>query len=325
MQPGSALWHKLRFPHAPYAGRMLEDLDLRLLAWFQAVSEEGSLGRAARRLGVSQPAVSRAIATLERKVGVTLLVRDGRGSQLTPAGEVLAHRGGRLLADARLALDQTRASAVDLQRLRVATSGGAGGRAQEGILTAFARAEPAAELAVLASNSTAARVEAVLTGAADVAFVRVRHPPSEALELTLLSTEPLLLAAPEASELAASPSLPLAALHAQPLAFYRRSQNPWWYDEVLHLLRAHGAVPRIVHRALWAYEVTPLVASGRALALVSESVAPAVHLPGVAYRRLEPVEPTLSLGLVHRREARAPLVRRFVDVARDQTRPVRKM
>lgn len=173
----------------------------------------------------------------------------------------------------------------------------------------------------MVTDSTSARIAAVGSGAADVAFARVARAPLAGLDHLLLQSTPMLLARPgrppspaeDATE-AAIAELPLHVLRDRALAFYHREQNPWWYDEITALLADHGATPRIVHRGLWAYDLMPLVAAGTAWALVGRTTAADLVLPGIVYARLRP-SPQLPLGLVWRRADRTAAVRRFVELA----------
>ena len=97
-------------------------LELRHLRYFAAVVNSGSLGRAAERLGVTQPALSRQMRDLERAVGARLLVRDARGVTLTPAGESLSEDADRILADAeRIPAEAQRVTRDVARRCVVAT------------------------------------------------------------------------------------------------------------------------------------------------------------------------------------------------------------
>lgn len=87
----------------------MDTLEIRELRYFVAVAEELHFGRAAERLGMAQPPLSRAIQQLERRLGVCLLERNRRGVRLTAAGEVLLHEG-------RAALDATTAAARRTRR-----------------------------------------------------------------------------------------------------------------------------------------------------------------------------------------------------------------
>ena len=97
-----------RLGHDRYPGGM-DEVEIRELRYFVALAEELHFGRAAQRLGIAQPPLSRAIRQLERRLGVTLLERTSRAARLTAAGEVLLH-------DGRAALDAVTAAARRAQR-----------------------------------------------------------------------------------------------------------------------------------------------------------------------------------------------------------------
>src|SRR5690349_19535611 len=83
-------------------------METRELRYFIAVAEESHVGRAAQRLGMAQPPLSRAIAQLERRLGAELLVRGPRGVTLTAAGETLLREGRAALAAVEAAEQRTR-------------------------------------------------------------------------------------------------------------------------------------------------------------------------------------------------------------------------
>ena len=87
-------------------------MELEQLRVFAAVADEGSFTGAARRLYISHSTVSRAVSTLERELGVTLVVRHNRVEELTPAGEVLLEEAERLLAAERAAGERVRAAGM---------------------------------------------------------------------------------------------------------------------------------------------------------------------------------------------------------------------
>lgn len=95
-------------------GGTLTQSDLRLLRCYVAVSEERHFGRAARRLGLGQPAVSRTIRTLERQIGVPLLVRSkSRGVELTPAGQIVLAEGRHLVVQYQAMVDRARSAGLN--------------------------------------------------------------------------------------------------------------------------------------------------------------------------------------------------------------------
>ncbi|HUR08121.1 MAG TPA: LysR family transcriptional regulator, partial [Nonomuraea sp.] len=99
-------------------------METRELAYFAAVAEELHFGRAAGRLGIAQPPLSRAIQKLERRLGVTLFDRSGRRVALTPAGEVLAREAAKALDAVAAAEQRTRRAGLIEPRLVVALKPG---------------------------------------------------------------------------------------------------------------------------------------------------------------------------------------------------------
>src|SRR5262245_2115159 len=113
-------------------------LETRELAYFLAVAEELHFGRAAGRLGIAQPPLSRAIKQLERRLGVTLLDRDSRGVALTPAGEVLAREAVTALDAVTAAARRTRRAGRADPRLAVIMKPGGDGGLLPAILREYA-------------------------------------------------------------------------------------------------------------------------------------------------------------------------------------------
>jgi DNA-binding transcriptional LysR family regulator len=219
-------------------------MELREMRAFVAVVEEGGVSAAARRLHLSQPALSQTIGTLERQLGVRLLVRSTTGVQPTEAGRTL-------LAEARAVLsryDQAVAAVTGDQP-------GAGTVLRLGIpleLPADLLVQPLAEVAasypatrVEARHlSTSAQVTALRAGELDVGLVR-EHPAGPDLDAVLVVEEHLgvLLAADQADRLA-GPDGPdgvrLDALAGLDWVGFDRSGSPAWYGELTAILRSHG-------------------------------------------------------------------------------------
>lgn len=145
--------------------------DLLTLDLFQSIAELGSLGQAASRHGMSQPAVSMRMSQLERSLGVRLLRRSPVGTELTPAGERVAAMGRRVLAEARTLMSEvTAVAAAEASRLRVAASLTVAEYLLPGWLSALHGESPNVALAVEVANS-AKVISLVRAGDADVGFV----------------------------------------------------------------------------------------------------------------------------------------------------------
>ncbi len=139
-------------------------MELRHIRYFIAVAEESSLGRAAHRLHVSQPALSQQINDLEDELGVRLFTRSSRGVQLTEAGRAFLIGGRRALAAAQLAAEQAQEAAQgERGRLVIGSLGAVTLSFFPAVLTRFREQHPMVEITVLNLNNRA-QVEGVLNG-----------------------------------------------------------------------------------------------------------------------------------------------------------------
>jgi DNA-binding transcriptional LysR family regulator len=216
-------------------------MELREMRAFVAVVEEGGMSAAARRLHLSQPALSQTISALERELGVELLVRSSTGVAATEAGLTL-------LGEARAVLARHEQAVAAVAR----HAGACGGVLKIGIpleLPPDLLTAPLADLAaaypdtrVLARHlSTAAQLAALRTGELDVGLVR-EHPIGPDLDAVQLVEERLgvLLAAEHAEKLFEPGGIRLDALAGLDWVGFPRSGSPAWYDELTAILRSHG-------------------------------------------------------------------------------------
>lgn len=216
-------------------------MELRELRAFVAIVEEGGLSAAARRLHVSQPALSQTMNGIERQLGVELLIRSTTGVRATAAGMTL-------LAEARAVLARYDQAMSAMARH---TAGGAN-PLRLGIpleLPSELLTRPLADLAAAYPDtpvqalhmSTAAQLAALRAGELDVGLVR-EHPVGPDLDAMLVVEERLgvLLAADQLSKLAGPDGVRLDALAGLDWVGFPRSGSPAWYDELTAILRSHG-------------------------------------------------------------------------------------
>ncbi|WP_432947480.1 LysR family transcriptional regulator [Kribbella sp. CA-253562] len=194
----------------------MSELDVRQLKYFVAVAEELHFGRAAERLSIAQPPLSRTISDMERQLGVTLLERTTRQVRLTEAGEVL-------LRDARAALDAIAAATRRTQQaghgngaLRLALKVDYDGGILPAVLAAFERDENARPVELLLGD-LGEQVQALRDGRADVALIPAPFD-DRGLDVESVLTEPRLVALAAGDPLAARASLRLADLEGRTLA-----------------------------------------------------------------------------------------------------------
>ena len=281
----------------------MNDLEVRQLRYFVAVAEELHFGRAAGRLGMAQPPLSRAIRDLERQLGVTLLERTTRQVRLTAAGDVL-------LRDARTALEAVAAAARRARqagspspRLRVALKADVDGGLLPQILDAYCAGNPAA-VPELVLGRFGEQPQALREGLADVALLLCPFD-DRGLDSEPLLTEPLLAALAAADPLAARTRLRLADLAGRKLpggspATHGRPTGP----------RQPGAVPPASNLS----EIFSLVETGSAVFFAPASVARRYPRPGIAYRPVSDL-PDSTLALAWPQDARSPAVATFVRAA----------
>lgn len=199
----------------------MDTLETRELRYFTAVAEELHFGRAAERLGIAQPPLSRAIQQLERRLGVRLLERNRRGVSLTGAGEVLLHEG-------RAALDATAAAARRTRRaggadspdgarnhLVLTVKAAAFHELLQKLLDAYAAEPDAAEIEVLPSG-TCEQEEMLRDGRADVALMHAPYNSLAGFDSEELATEGQIAILPSGHPLAAHRTLSLADISDVP-------------------------------------------------------------------------------------------------------------
>ncbi|MFJ4833505.1 LysR family transcriptional regulator [Streptomyces sp. NPDC088747] len=280
----------------------MNDLEVRQLRYFVAVAEELHFGRAADRLSMAQPPLSRAIRDLERQLGVTLFERTTRQVKLTGAGEVL-------LRDARTALEAITAAAHRARhagstspRLRIALKADIDGGLLPRILDAYST-EPDALPTELVLGGFGDQPEALRDGLADAALV-LRPMDDRGLDSEPLITEPVLVAMAATDPLAARTQLCLADLAGRHLPSGAPADQG----------RAAPRRPGATRSASNLSEIFSLVETGTIVFFAPVSVARRNPRPGIAYRPVSDL-PDCTLAIAWPQDARSPAVAALVRVA----------
>jgi len=216
-------------------------MELRELKSFIAVVEEGGMSAAARRLHVSQSALSQTISSLEREVGVKLLVRSSAGVRPTAAGMTLLGEARALLAryaqtERTMADHTTDGSGV----IRLGIPFELPPSVLPGTLSRFAADCPDARI-VPRHMATAAQFAALHSDDLDVGLVRERFAGSE-FDAILVVRESLgiLIASDRAAEVSGPDGISLEALRGMDWVGFPRTHSPAWYDELTAIFCTHG-------------------------------------------------------------------------------------
>ncbi|MET3415154.1 LysR family transcriptional regulator [Methylobacterium sp. 1030] len=288
---------------------------IRHLWLFLAVAEERHFGRAAKRLGMSQPPLTEQIQALEQGLGVRLLDRDRRGVRLTPAGAAI--------------LPAIRKFAEQLERLELAVREAIGG--QTGTLTIGAinsamsenlpplvqrlkEAYPELTVAVKEIDSVEA-VPLLEAGDIDLAFARLEGELGPAIRSLPVSQDRLAVALPQNHRLTASEEIRLADLAHEDFAMFSRRLSPVYFDHVVAACAAQGFSPRILHEVRSVTSQIAFVCCGQGIALVPsrfERLAPS----NVVFRPLTEGVDIVAAALVWSVAHHNPLVDAVVQLVR---------
>ncbi|MFI9650184.1 LysR family transcriptional regulator [Streptomyces sp. NPDC052040] len=190
-------------------------MEIRELRYFVAVAEELHFGKAAQRLGMAQPPLSRAITQLERRLGVPLLERTSRKVALTEAGAVLLAEGRAILGAVTAAERRTRRAATAPSSLVLAVKSGTAGRLLTKLLDAYA-AEPGAAAVDLLLCEAHQHQQLLQDGQADVALLHLPFDSAAGLDTEALCTEGQVAILPSSHPLADRSRLRMADVAALP-------------------------------------------------------------------------------------------------------------
>ena len=270
-------------------------IELRLWRQFLAVAEELHFSRAARRLNMTQPPLTQAIAQLEVLLGLKLFDRTKRSVELTVAGMALIPEARDLLTRAYALPAYARASADgEAGRLRLAFVSTVGFDLLPGWVRAFREQHPKVQLELIEATGDV-QLQAFERGEIDAGFML--HSPGFAppgLVCRRIAQDPLVVAVPEQSDLAAKDRITLDDLIEQPLVIFPRRILPSLYDAIFAMYHASGQLPRVAQEAIQMQTIVNLVSAGLGIAWVPDSVRQ-FQRPGVVYRTVFSTKPLANV------------------------------
>lgn len=278
----------------PAASTSAAEAPVELRAWrqFLVLSETLHYGRAAVLLHMTQPPLTQAIQQLEKRLGVALFERTRRSVVLTPAGAALVEPVRELMRQAsalpRLARD---AAHGGIGRLRLGFVSPLGYGPLPMWMRGLREAQPGLDVELQEATGDV-QLRALERGELDAGCLlhapgmppAGRGPRGGALQRLSLGPEPLVLALPEASPLAAAPRLTLSQVLAEPLVVFPREILPSIFDALITHYHQHGVAPTIAQQAIQMQTIVNLVSAGLGVAWVPASMM-RLQRPGVVYRR----------------------------------------
>lgn len=286
------------------------------MRYFLAVAEEGNFTRAAERLHMAQPPLTRQIQALEEDIGTALFVRTGKGAELTEAGQALLDEVPNLLALAQRAKERAvLAGEGQSGRLDIGIFGSGVLDVIPRILARFHADRPEVRI-VLHNLSKHEQVAALRERRISVGFNRL-VPPEDDLVVEEVLRESMTVALPAHHPLAKRASVTIPDLSDHPLILYPRLPIAGLAQQVMQAFHREKSALRVEQEVEDVLTAIALVAGGFGACVTTASTA-SLRLPGVVYRPLVSKHlREIELSCLYRASDESPLLAAFVSVVRE--------
>jgi DNA-binding transcriptional LysR family regulator len=274
--------------------------------------DELHFGRAAAKLHLSQPALTKQIKRLESKLGGRLFNRSTGGVSVTSAGVAITERARSLLHEAESASSFAELAAHGTAgTLRIGFGVATIPDILPNSVIAFRRAHPHVSFE-MRDMSTQSQVEALQTGSIDVGFVRIPRPEHD-LQFVPIRKDELVLVTQAMSGRRYEKRL--AAMRDEPFVLISRSSSPTLHNHVHEVCRSAGFYPRVIQEVEELFTLLYLVRSGLGVSLVPAS-AKRMRVPGLRFVSTGHREAFWNIGVAWSRKRASPLIENFVSVVR---------
>lgn len=274
-------------------------MELRHLRYFRAVAEELHFGRAADRLVMAQPPLSRQIRQLERELGCTLLSRTTRSVELTPAGRAFLTRTVEILTAVEDAGAQARRIADGAEgRLVIGCVGSATYSLLPRLARALRKTLPNVDLSVRGEMLAPAQLVALHAGEIDIGLLR---PPvaDRDIAVEVIRKDRLLVALPAEHPLTARKVISVGELCGEDFISHAGRGRSRMSSLLATMCTEAGFAPRIQHEVEETSTLVTLVAAGLGVAVVPEPTSD-LDVAGVIYRPLAPESAAIDLIAAYR-------------------------
>lgn len=292
-------------------------MELRHLRCFVALAEELHFTRAAERLHIEQPPLSRAIKELEDELGVLLFDRDRRGTQLTAAGAAFLQDARRLFSVLEQARENVRAIASGLRgSLRIVVSDGAINPRLSAFLAQSREEEPEIEIR-LSETPLAEQLRGLRSGDFTLGFAHTADV-GDGIIAEPIWQDPLVIVVPTRHELLAHKEIPLHELGNHPLVLCDPNVCEGYCRELARLLRSLEREPNVVEHVSSLDMMLTLVGAGFGVGFTTETRIATCQRPDVVIRPLATASAVITTYLLHVDGAPVPaLLERFIARLRD--------
>jgi DNA-binding transcriptional LysR family regulator len=290
-------------------------MELRHLRYFVSVAELLNFTRAAARLHIAQPALSRQIRDLEDELGVQLLERNSRFVRLTAAGATFLDEARAVLDRAQEAAQAARAFATgERSEIQLGYAPSPTVELLPQALQAFQKDSPGVRV-TLHDLSVQEMLQGLREGRLDAALtVASSSKQMRGLVFEHLRTYPLYLAVNASHRLARAKRVNLSQLQDEPLIVYSRADYPEYYESLASLFEPIGGMREIAEEHDSATSLIAAIEAGRGIALVA-SVLSSLAGSRITLREIQPSPMPLVVGVAYHRHHLSPAARRFIKTA----------
>lgn len=285
-------------------------MDFNQLRCFITLAEELHFGKAAEKLYLSQPALSRQIQTLEAELKIQLFDRTSRRVQLTLAGEKFLETALLIVMEGDRGIQIAKQIArSEKAQLKIGFTNSALHNIVPSILTKYRQVYPDVKL-ILSSGGTENLVAALCSREIDIGFL---YPPlrEKSIATEAVSEESFLVVLPETHQLAKLELVSVKSLANEPLILYPRSLAPVMYAQFIETFQQHRIDPNIVQEVQMAHTRIGLVAAGIGISFIFSSLQ-SLKIEGVVYRPLKEDFPKLKLAVAWRKADLSPILPDFL-------------
>ncbi len=287
-------------------------MDTQQLRVFVAVAEELHFGRAAQRLHLAQPYLSRTVRALESELDAPLFRRTTRTVELTQAGTALYAHAEALLArvdEARAAVTAAREGRSG--RVRISFAGPSAHVVVGQLARAVREQHPLVDLEFLPGRYGTTAVAELLRGESDLALARFASPPTGVASRSV-ARDRCVVAVPVGHRLADLAEPRIVDCRDEPFVAFPESSGSAVRGTLVEQCRAVGFAPRFVQTAPDSWTCMALVSAGVGLHFTTASAVEHLPLDGMRIRELVDIDPAIDVYLVWRRDDRSPVLHRVL-------------
>jgi len=291
---------------------MSTQIELRHLTYFLAVAEELHFRKAAEKLFISQPGLSRQIKQMEELLQAKLFLRNNKKVELTPAGHYLKDKA----ADIFRQLKETQRELQligdgDTGELRIGFLGSAMQNVIPKLLVAVKDKYPKIKTA-LEERSNLEQVNAVLNNELDIGFVRLDRVPND-LNMQTVFEDTFSLVLPESYPMLTREYNGMARFSEDDFILFSQEYSPFYYDTIMSICANAGFKPRVSHKSVHAHTIFKLVENKLGIAIIPTALQAGFQMR-IKFVELKDVKQRAVLSVIWKKENANPVLKNCLDL-----------